>query len=206
VLDNTDLPSRLLSLSDCVLSSRVWAPRRQLGSLYWQLEDIWQAPTWAGIEYDGRWIVLHYAGKDIYQPIIIASYLNGTTGDLTGYVTSDLWSEAEGTASLARYDYSGTLLAPPTNVPFTVHALNTTRVLQSNKKSLPYDLTTSILKLNITATGSLPNTNETTTFTHSSIFTSTSLNAVHLRDPGLALSYSKETGNFTVQATKAVAA
>jgi beta-mannosidase len=32
---------------------------RQLGSLYWQLEDIWQAPTWAGIEYDGRWKVLH---------------------------------------------------------------------------------------------------------------------------------------------------
>lgn len=28
-------------------------PNRQLGSLYWQLEDIWQAPTWAGIEYDG---------------------------------------------------------------------------------------------------------------------------------------------------------
>lgn len=34
-------------------------PERQLGSLYWQLEDIWQAPTWAGIEYDGRWKVLH---------------------------------------------------------------------------------------------------------------------------------------------------
>jgi beta-mannosidase len=29
-------------------------PERQLGSLYWQLEDIWQAPTWAGTEYDGR--------------------------------------------------------------------------------------------------------------------------------------------------------
>lgn len=29
-------------------------PNRQLGSLYWQLEDIWQAPTWAGIEYDGK--------------------------------------------------------------------------------------------------------------------------------------------------------
>jgi len=24
-------------------------PERQLGSLYWQLEDQWQAPTWAGI-------------------------------------------------------------------------------------------------------------------------------------------------------------
>lgn len=32
---------------------------RQLGSLYWQLEDQWQAPTWAGIEHNGRWKVLH---------------------------------------------------------------------------------------------------------------------------------------------------
>lgn len=31
-------------------------PNRQLGSLYWQLEDIWQAPTWAGIEYDGMYL------------------------------------------------------------------------------------------------------------------------------------------------------
>lgn len=51
-------------------------PERQLGSLYWQLEDIWQAPTWAGIEYDGRWKFLHYIAKDIYQPIIIAPYYN----------------------------------------------------------------------------------------------------------------------------------
>jgi beta-mannosidase len=187
-------------------------PERQLGSLYWQLEDIWQAPTWAGIEYDGRWKVLHYVAKDIYQPIIIASYLNDTTGEITAFVTSDLWSEAQGTASLAWYDYNGTILAPPTNVPFTVGALNTTRVLQIDSNSLPYDLASSLLKLNITATGSLPNTNTNTntneikTFTHSFIFASNTLNTVHLCDPGLVLSYSNETVNFTVQATKAVAA
>ena len=43
---------------------------RQLGSLYWQLEDIWQAPTWAGIEYDGRWKVLHVS--DCQQCLIIS--------------------------------------------------------------------------------------------------------------------------------------
>jgi beta-mannosidase len=88
-------------------------PERQLGSLYWQLEDIWQAPTWAGIEYDGRWKVLHvrliipfpllprlwvmfvsfleqstneykqYTAKDIYQPIIISPFLNTTEANGT---------------------------------------------------------------------------------------------------------------------------
>jgi beta-mannosidase len=42
---------------------------RQLGSLYWQLEDIWQAPTWAGIEYDGRWKVLHVRPTFSVQPL-----------------------------------------------------------------------------------------------------------------------------------------
>jgi beta-mannosidase len=181
-------------------------PERQLGSLYWQLKDIWQAPTWAGIEYDGRWKVLHYVAKDIYQPIIIASYLNDTTGDLTGYVSSDLWSEAHGVASMAWYDYNGALLFGPTNTMFTVGALNTTQVLQTNIDSLPYNLTTSIMKLNITATGSPPNSKGTKEFKHDSIFAATDLNTVRLQDPGLVLSYNKETGNFTVQATKAVAA
>jgi len=174
--------------------------------LYWQLEDIWQAPTWAGIEYDGRWKVLQYVAKDIYQPIIIASYLNDTSGDLTAYVTSDLWSEAHGVASMAWYDYNGTLLSGPTNISFAVGALNTTKVLQTNIDSLPYNLTTSIMKLNITATGTLPNSNETKEFKHESIFAATNLSTVKLQDPGLVLSFNDETGNFTVQATNAVAA
>ena len=29
-------------------------PKRQVDSLYWQLDDIWQAPSWASIEYDSR--------------------------------------------------------------------------------------------------------------------------------------------------------
>jgi beta-mannosidase len=181
-------------------------PERQLGSLYWQLEDIWQAPTWAGIEYDGRWKILHYVAKDIYQPVIIASYLNQTTGDLTAYVTSDLWSEAEGTATLAWYDYNGTLLYSPTTVPFTVGALNTTKVMQTTMNDLQYSLTSSFLKMNITATGSLPNSHRYSTFKHSFIFATPYLNTVNLQDPNLVLTYNEATRNFIVEAKKAVAA
>lgn len=55
-------------------------PERNLGSLYWQLEDIWVAPTWASVEYDGRWKVLHYAAKRSYEPVIIAPYVDTQTG------------------------------------------------------------------------------------------------------------------------------
>jgi beta-mannosidase len=179
---------------------------RQLGSLYWQLEDIWQAPTWAGIEYDGRWKVLHYVAKDIYQPIIIASYWNYTTGDLTSYVTSDLWTEASGTASLAWYNYDGTALGGRVDVPFAVGALNTTMVYQANTNYIPWNLGNAFLKMNITATGTPVNTNNTMTYKHEYYFHALDLSQVALRDPGLVLSYNTETGYFTVEATKGVAA
>jgi beta-mannosidase len=82
-------------------------PERQLGSIYWQLEDIWQAPTWSSVEYDGRWKMLHYLAKDIFQPVIIASYWNYTSGDLTAYVTSDLWTPATGLATFTWYVNNG---------------------------------------------------------------------------------------------------
>ncbi|KAG0651487.1 Mannanase A [Hyphodiscus hymeniophilus] len=181
-------------------------PERQLGSLYWQLEDIWQAPTWAGIEYDGRWKVLHYIAKDIYQPVIIASYWNYTTGDLTAYVTSDLWTPASGSATFAWYGYDGSLLAPPSTVDFTVGALNTTQVFAGSTSTLPFDLRHAVMKMNITAAGALPNTDETRVFKHEYYFHDLLLGEASLVDPGLTLSYSEESGNFTVEATSGVAA
>lgn len=188
-------------------------PERQLGALYWQLEDIWQAPTWAGIEYDGRWKVLHYVAKDIYQPVIVASYWNYTTGDLTAYVTSDLWSAANGTVDFTWYDWSGKPLLPAlqttTSVTFTVGALNTTQVLHTNTHNYTFPLSSAVLKINITATGALPNAPHAnlTTFIHTSFFHPTlSLRDAHLVDPGLQLTYSASTKIFTVAATTGVSA
>ena len=42
-----------------------------LGSLVWQLNDIWQGVSWSSIEYDGRWKVLQYTMSRDYQPVVI---------------------------------------------------------------------------------------------------------------------------------------
>jgi beta-mannosidase len=104
--------------------------------------------------------VLHYV-KDIYQPIIIMSYLNDTTGDLTANVTSNLWSEVEGTATFAWYGFNGTLHSSP----FPSHGRHFHRRGVEHRKSIAnhherptlLSLASSFLKMNITATGSLPN-------------------------------------------------
>ncbi|KAI1609968.1 putative beta-mannosidase [Exophiala viscosa] len=189
-------------------------PERQLGSLYWQLEDIWQAPTWAGIEYSGRWKVLHYVAKDVYSRVIVAPYWNYTTGDLTAYVTSDLWDVVSGTVDMTWYDWSGSVLDntnTSTSVPFTVGALNTTKVLQTNTNTLAQtiDLTNAVLRLNLTAAGYLPNNSTLTTFTHEFWFHPVlSLADARLVDPGLKLTFGNDTANpsWTVEATSGVSA
>ncbi|KAI6651994.1 Beta-mannosidase [Oopsacas minuta] len=58
-----------------------------MGTLYWQLNDIWQAPSWSSIEYNGRWKVLHYMVKRFYCPILISGYYIDNT--LYVYVIND---------------------------------------------------------------------------------------------------------------------
>jgi beta-mannosidase len=184
-------------------------PERQLGSLYWQLEDIWQAPTWAGIEYDGRWKVLHYVARDIYQSIIVSPFFNYTTGDLEIYVTSDLWESATGTVNLTWLTLSGQPMpnnaGTPTALPFTVGAINTTRVYSTNIHDLDLpDLTDSIFILSVSGKGHLPNSEEVTSFTHENYFTPVFPKDLAIVDPELDLSYDADTGVFTVEAKSGV--
>ncbi|KAJ5287348.1 hypothetical protein N7478_003034 [Penicillium angulare] len=186
-------------------------PERQLGSLYWQLEDIWQAPTWAGIEYDGRWKVLHYVARDIYKPIIAAPYWNYTTGDLSVYVTSDLWETARGTVNLTWVDLSGKPIKGNANTPtssqFTVGGLNTTKIFDANIASLHLpDKENAVLVMSVQASGHLPNSDNGTasTFTHRNKFTPVFSNKLALIDPKVEVSHDQKTGVFTVEAKSGV--
>ncbi|XP_062852081.1 beta-mannosidase isoform X2 [Trichomycterus rosablanca] len=41
-----------------------------MGALYWQLNDIWQAPSWASIEFGGKWKMLHYLAVRFFSALI----------------------------------------------------------------------------------------------------------------------------------------
>ena len=45
---------------------------RCMGTLYWQLNDIWPVASWASIDYYGRLKALHYYAKRFYSPVLIS--------------------------------------------------------------------------------------------------------------------------------------
>jgi beta-mannosidase len=76
------------AVSSAVSGHRLDAPRC-MGTLYWQLNDCWPAPTWSSIDYRGNWKALHYAMREDFQPVAI---LQKTTekGEVQLYVKSDI--------------------------------------------------------------------------------------------------------------------
>ncbi len=62
---------------------------RTMGALYWQLNDCWEAPSWASIDYHGRWKALHHMAKRFYAPILVSGVEHPETGTADIYLTSD---------------------------------------------------------------------------------------------------------------------
>ena len=53
---------------------------QSMGSLYWQLNDVWPGASWSSIDYDGRWKALQFHARRFYAPLIVAALRNhGTT-------------------------------------------------------------------------------------------------------------------------------
>ncbi|XP_078419500.1 beta-mannosidase [Cetorhinus maximus] len=79
-----------------------------MGALYWQLNDIWQAPSWASIEYGGKWKMLHYFARNFFAPVLpVAFEENGT---LLIYGISDLSMDLKLNLQVKVYQWS--LLKP----------------------------------------------------------------------------------------------
>lgn len=155
---------------------------------------------------------MFYATKDIFRPVIIAPVYNVTTGVLTVYAVSDLWSDVTGESSLEWVTYDGKSISSTTTKMsstsrFVVSAINATVLASMNitemtsNGTLPAD--NAVLITNLTATGTPPNTGGATrTYSHSNFFTATPLSKAKLVDPGLRITHSRDA--FTVTAEDAV--
>ncbi|XP_003796374.3 beta-mannosidase [Otolemur garnettii] len=62
-----------------------------MGALYWQLNDIWQAPSWASLEYGGKWKMLHYFARRFFAPLLPVGFEDQSVFHVYG--VSDLHSD-----------------------------------------------------------------------------------------------------------------
>ncbi|KAF7968949.1 hypothetical protein HWV62_28789 [Athelia sp. TMB] len=173
-------------------------PERTLGSLYWMLNDIWAAPTWASVEKGGRWKMLHYGTKDIYEPVIIAPYYDAGTGDVQVWVTSDLWSSIQGTAQVQWYNWAGQPLGNGTadlKAPVAVGKVNSTKVFEFNTNNISFPLTDAVAILSVTANGG----GKTHTHTHRFVAQSLATPALVANIPNPHITVTHVGNTFTVQ-------
>jgi beta-mannosidase len=48
------------------------------GVMFWQLNDVWAAPTWSAVDVKLRPKMLYYAVKNLYEPVVGSAYWNTT--------------------------------------------------------------------------------------------------------------------------------
>uniref|UniRef100_A0A9L0SW91 Beta-mannosidase n=1 Tax=Equus caballus TaxID=9796 RepID=A0A9L0SW91_HORSE len=75
-----------------------------MGALYWQLNDIWQAPSWASLEYGGKWKMLHYFARHFFAPLLPVGFENQDVFFIYG--VSDLRSECNVTLTVRLHAWS----------------------------------------------------------------------------------------------------
>jgi len=75
-----------------------------MGVLYWQLNDVWQGPSWSSMEHSGRWRLAHSAVQRSFEPVLVSMVQE--QGQVRIFLTSDLVKSINAivNVSLQRFD------------------------------------------------------------------------------------------------------
>ncbi|ODT79721.1 MAG: hypothetical protein ABS76_19300 [Pelagibacterium sp. SCN 64-44] len=46
---------------------------RCMGTLYWQINDIWPVASWSSLDYGGQWKLMHYMARRFYLPVNVVA-------------------------------------------------------------------------------------------------------------------------------------
>ena len=104
---------------------------RTMGALYWQLNSIWQAPTWATIEYGNTWKLAHYYTTHFFNTTIISSYVN-KNGIYEVYVTSDSMENQNGEYNIKAIKWYDGSVTSEWKGNITINALDSVLIFQED--------------------------------------------------------------------------
>jgi beta-mannosidase len=97
------------AVSSAVSGHRLDAPRCS-GTIFWQLNDCWPAPTWSSVDFNGNWKALHYAVQKDFEPVAILSTLD-KNGKTVLHLKNDLPETIDRNVRIRLFDLKGKLLS-----------------------------------------------------------------------------------------------
>jgi len=85
---------------------------RTMGSLFWQLNDCWPAPSKSSLDYYGRWKALHYAARRFYADLLVSPHRRDGVIDV--YLVSDKLDPVAATVRTRLLTFDGKTLSDTT--------------------------------------------------------------------------------------------
>jgi beta-mannosidase len=98
---------------------------RSMGSLYWQLNDVWPGASWASVDYFNRWKALQFHAKRFYAPVDVVPLRRD--GKTEVFAVSDRTADFDASLRTRVYDMGGKLLREESR-PVHATALSSTSV------------------------------------------------------------------------------
>ncbi|CAN7325576.1 beta-mannosidase [Massilia sp. LjRoot122] len=85
-----------------------------MGSLYWQLNDVWPGASWSSVDWFGRWKALHFHARRFFAPVAVAA-LRKPGGTTTVSLLNDRTRRIGGTLRLRLMGLDGKVLRDERN-------------------------------------------------------------------------------------------
>ena len=78
---------------------------RNMGTLYWQLNDCWPVASWSSIDYFGRWKALQYYARRFYDDLLISPVAQKDS--IATYIVSDKLQATQAHVRIRVMDFTG---------------------------------------------------------------------------------------------------
>ena len=79
-----------------------------MGTLYWQLNDLWPVSSWSSLEYGGKWKHLHHHARRFFAPVAIVAKPSEDGSSLEFWAMNDTAEAVEAEATIQTLGFDGT--------------------------------------------------------------------------------------------------
>ncbi|KMT45786.1 glycoside hydrolase family 2 [Halostagnicola sp. A56] len=122
-----------------------------MGTLFWQLNDLWPCASWSSVEYGGDWKALQHISRRIYAPVLLSTTMSDDGVEI--WLTNDERESLSGEITVESYTFNGELVGE-VDESVSIAALESDCVATVDPDQLTDDIPTEETFLSITFDGS----------------------------------------------------